>query len=318
LRSLKCSCLCLQLQEFEDGRNGFGELVQEGAPIKQLRLESCLLEGDGCPEDDLAAAIAELHELEHLCIKECKVVGYRDDSEYPDTEFCFDLALLKPLRQLTYLELSQVAQLHPRGSYAHQLPGLQDLTRLVDLRLESEGWESLPTDALDGLCSLTRLELSGLSDVDARVLAGKTRLRHLDLPFIEETAELLSQLRHMQQLTHLDLHDEPEGFEEVGAPAADFSAFTASSKLRSLNISGRTVPAGAWKHMFPTGRQLPHLTYLDISEVKEPSGTWAAAPKGTYLVSCCPNLREINMAYLRGKAQLLDSLQGVRVVPHCF
>lgn len=291
--------------------------MQEGAPIKQLRLESCLLEGDGCPEDDLAAAIAELHELEHLCIKGCKVVGHRHDSDYSSPEVCCDVARFAQLQQLTYLELSDIA-LHAWNADP-QLPALQELTRLVDLRFDSEGHECMPADALAGVCCLTRLELSGLGNIDARVLAGKTLLQHLNLPFlIAQTAELLSQLQHMQQLTHLDVRDCPEGWEEEegGIPLATaFSALTASSKLQYLNISGRTVPRGAWQDIFPTGRQLPHLTYLDISEVKESSGALAAAPKGTCLVSCCPNLRVINMAYLRGKAQLLDSLQGVRVVP---
>ena len=30
LRSLECSCLCLQLQEYEDGRNGFGSWCRKG------------------------------------------------------------------------------------------------------------------------------------------------------------------------------------------------------------------------------------------------------------------------------------------------
>ena len=110
---------------------------------------------------------------------------------------------------------------------------------------------------------------------------------------------------------------------EVPYPLADvFSALTASSKLRSLTISDCMLPEGVWQHVFPTGRQLPHLTSLDIShpedhngdseessDSEDPHEVLVAAPDAEYLVRCCPGLLSLNMLGLRCSTESLTPLQ---------
>lgn len=98
---------------------------------------------------------------------------------------------------------------------------------------------------------------------------------------------LLSHLQHMQHLTHLslehnlwvlpnDLSDEEEEQQQeeevwsVCPPPEAYAALTASSTLRHLDITMCRMPAGAWQHILPTGRQLQHLTELNISPVQYP------------------------------------------------
>jgi hypothetical protein len=121
---------------------------------------------------------------------------------------------------------------------------------------------------------------------------------------------MLSHLPHLQQLTLLDLACSVAVFQDSNLPAAAFSALTASSKLQHLNVNYCRLPRGAWQHMFPAGRQLPHLQSLAIAGVTEAEGgESAAAPEGTRLVSCCPGLRSLNMQYLRCSTELLSPLQ---------
>jgi hypothetical protein len=121
------------------------------------------------------------------------------------------------------------------------------------------------------------------------------------------TAELMTYLQELQQLTYL-------GFRNISAataPAAAYSALTASSKLQHLDISNCTVPAGAWQHVFPAGRLLPHLRVLDLLEVCHSDGHAAAAPEGSPLVSCCPGLLSLQLLDLHCSAELLAPLQGL-------
>ena len=93
------------------------------------------------------------------------------------------------------------------------------------------------------------------------------------------------------------------------APASAYSALTASSKLQRLALHQCNLPAGVWQHMFPAGRQLPHLQELDISWVNYPDP--AAAPEGSCLVSCCPGVRVLHMQELECSAELLTPLTGL-------
>jgi hypothetical protein len=85
-------------------------------------------------------------------------------------------------------------------------------------------------------------------------------------------AQLLSHLQALQQLTYLDVNNlDLTGrldSDSASPPAAAYSSLTASSKLLHLDISWGVLPAGAWQHMFPAGKQLPHLRTLIISHVK--------------------------------------------------
>ena len=70
------------------------------------------------------------------------------------------------------------------------------------------------------------------------------------------------------------------------------------------------LPAGAWQHMFPVGRQLPRLRCLDMSAVG-PMGDerFVPAPEYSCLVSCCPSLQELNLLARPFTPQLLAPLQ---------
>ena len=133
-------------------------------------------------------------------------------------------------------------------------------------------------------------------------LAGLTKLQHLDFdscewsgPSEEEhTGNPMPDLRQLTQLTYLRLYEGLSAYQARNIPAAAYSALTASSKMQHLDISGCTLPADVWQHVFPAGRQLPHLTSLNIDEVKKPhwanSGLPLAGPEGSLLASCCPRL----------------------------
>jgi hypothetical protein len=308
LHSLKLSNIVLNC--WRQGDEGFQGVLAAGAPLKRLQLSECLLP-DTC-DATLTAALAELPALEHLSIHDFRML----DHDGP-AWFGFHTDALDNMQQLTYLELSDVP-------LVPEEPNLQALTRLVDLRLhvlaDPSHEESVPKDMLSGVSSLTRLELSGFTGLDGRVLAGKPMLQHLELPDVDdklncryeltptptETAtELLSQLQHLQQLTYLTLngHDLTRGT----PPAAAFSALTASSKLQHLDIGFCKVPAGAWQHMFPAGRQLSCLQLLNIASVRVPP----VVADGRRIIACCPNLRYISICDLPGTPELRAALQGV-------
>jgi hypothetical protein len=169
---------------------------------------------------------------------------------------------------------------------------------------------------------LTRLEVSGLArndqelPLESGVLAGKTRLQRLKLECCKVSGgaagagQLLSDLQSLQQLTHLDCRS---SMWEILPPAVAFSALTTSSKLQHLDIRWLRLPAGVWQHVLPAGRQLPHLTHLDISHIiQEGSTSIPPAPEGRQLVSCCPGLQSLGVVGLHFGQDLLAAMQGLR------
>jgi hypothetical protein len=118
------------------------------------------------------------------------------------------------------------------------------------------------------------------------------------------TAELLTLVQQMHQLTHLNLSSSFKcGYPDP--PATAYSALTASSKLQHLDISGCTVPAGVWQQLFSPTKQLPHLLALHISGVRSGS---AAAPDGSLLTSCCPGLQLLDLRDMQYSAEQLAPL----------
>ena len=241
-------------------------------------------------------------------------------------EVCLWKDVLTQLQQLTCLELDN-ALLECEGDSEEGEEGeaaddaVQPLTRLVDLRLhslvEEEEEYSCDISWLLGSPQLTRLELScsGIA-FEPGALADKRNLQHLLLRLCipDDSAgveELLSQLRHQQQLTHLQLHSRALSLYRDRLPAAAFSALTASTQLQHLNIGPSRLPAGALEHLFPAGRQLPNLLSLDISAGQLLTRQWAAAPQGSRLVSCCPGLQSLNVRGLQCSAELLSALRGL-------
>ena len=275
LTSLQLEALKVQLQP----GNGFQGVLRPGLPLKQLRLgaaSGCCLQDE---EDVLAAALHGLPALEHFSIVDL----YDHLAE----------GMLQELQQLTYLDLYN-CQLDYGGT---SLQPLQALTGLVDLRVSGQTYHPFTTDMLSGLCSLTRLVLDCWFDrLEPAGLAGKTQLQHLSLYHcnIAGVERFLSELQHLTHLTHLGLSVsyQEDGNQQIIPHASAFSALTASSKLQHLSISH--PPAAALQHLFPAGRQLPHLQSLSICNGAV-DGRGIAL--GSSLVSCCPALRSLDLQY---------------------
>jgi hypothetical protein len=250
-----------------------------------------------------ALALSLLPDLEHLGASQ-----WHEDLDFDDG--CLPTVVLQPLQQLTYLKLAGIGLQYSPGQCDGELNRLQALSRLVDLQLEPTGDCTITANSVSGLSRLTRLVLS--CSVEPGAVAGKTRLQHLQLELTQipghsiillgscatGAAQLLSELQHMQQLTHLQLGGGMPANRCVllgDHPLAAFAALTASSKLQYLDIRQCYLPKGVWQHMFPAGRHLPHLRELNLEGVEEQYGLRLAAPEGG---SCCPNLQSLNMENL--------------------
>ena len=285
------------------------------AALRQLRLRDCkLLGAAGQALSVLPAG------LEHLSISKVTV---NDQSVQLAT------TVLQQLQQLTFLELLGVELQGPEltadsaavvcDKASPALQPLQALTLLADLRLEDIGcYSDLTASMLSGAHNLTCLHVFGYH-VEPAILAGKTQLQNVGLGLgslsgkAAGVAELLSYLQPLQQLTRLSLPfclryvaESPSGSNPVV-----YLALTASSNLQRLNMSQSILPADAWQHLFPAGRQLPHLTSLNISDVQQASGDHAPAPEGSRLVSCCPSLQCLDMRRLHYSTEVLPPLQGL-------
>jgi hypothetical protein len=289
----------LQLQPGD----GFQGVVRPGLPIKQLRLHDCtLLDGT----KGLAAALSLLPGLQHLSISATNWTF--------SWGFKFPIVALSALQQLTHLEFVG-AELYGPDKETPALQPLQSLTRLQDLRLSLAAGAAINSSMLSGAQHLTRVKLMGRAVLEPGALTAVRHLQHLEVALYNSSgrtaglARLLSELQHVQQLTFLRSCD--VSAEADAPPAAAFSALTASSKLQHLDISRCTLPAGVWQHLFPVGRQLPELQFLDISDVKQSRHGPAPAPEGSCLVSCCPGLQQLGIMQLQCSAERLSSLTGL-------
>jgi hypothetical protein len=215
----------------------------------------------------------------------------------------FPAGVLQQLPHLTYLELGGVFLVGPDKAHP-ALQQLQGLTGLAGLKLIS--LRSVVTcSMLAGMRRLTCLELLENMELEPGVLAGMTQLQHLCVGSCQirggaaGVAQLLAHMQPLQQLTHLSMGHSLRAVEGGNPPASAYAALTASSKLQHLRISSCTLPAGMWRHLFPAGRQLPNLQFLDISGVRQPTGELAQAPEGSRLVSGCPGLQSLHIRHLR-------------------
>jgi hypothetical protein len=338
LSSLQLGHMTVQLHL----RDGWG-LTVGPPPLKQLCLSNCKLLDTA---EEFAAALVQLPTLEHLSVQgaSCTV---KDSNAVQGLVPTHTLAsVLQQLQHLTHLQLDDLGMFPSPAQI--DLQQLQALTQLADLRLGRWPWGSdaytITATMLSGAHQLTRLE-TPLFDVEPGALAGKTQLQHLHLnncTILGEAAgvaELLSHLKHMQQLTYLDLQDSLQydwvrdasgdvlfvkqerrssGDNRVAnPPAAAFAALTASSKLQHLNISCCSLPSGVWTHIFPAGRQLLHLHHLDIGDVHDwlvyPTSvcTWDPPLEGNQLVSCCPGLHSLKLANWPFRKELLAPLRAL-------
>jgi hypothetical protein len=314
----------LQLQ----AQGGFTGLLGAAClPLKQLRLHDCvLLDCSGTVVqlagwDQQGAAFSLLPDLQHLGL--CNLYAQEGSS--------FGTNMLQHLQQLTYIEVVECEPVQARTV----LQSLQPLTRLARLQLFVPNWHhSLEPGSPGSLigaitlpsAQLTYLVLPHFFVCQPDVLAGKTMLQHLDLHHCYLRHDVERLLSELQQLTHLDLAlgiliygNDWYADNEGNQPTAAFSALTASSHLRHLqvDISRCRLPAGVWQHMFPAGRQLPFLQSLDIFNVQsahpiESGGT----PELSRLVRCCPGLRSLRMLHLKCGVEQLAALSELTGLSH--
>jgi hypothetical protein len=294
--SLSFNGLHLQLQP----RGGFQGVVGAGVPLKQLQIHRCKLLDR---TEGLVATLALLPELQHPSL----VWTSSGTSGFVG----LPISTLQALQQLTYLELV--------GGRLQDKTGMRDLKSLIhlqDLRLDNGNAEDLPASMFSGLQRLTCLTLNASSNsrVEAGVLEGKTQLQHLELVHCNIAygragiIELLSHLRHMQQLTYLDLRATLRGCETAPAPA--YSSVTACSKLQHLDISVCTLPEGVWQQLFPADRKLPLLQVLVLPASDNRIGG-AGTLQGNRLVTCCPGLRSLKMEFVECSTELMAPLTGL-------
>lgn len=239
LTSLQLERVRLQAQ----ARRGWQGMLAASvtSTLKQLRLSH--IEAVGNTDDALEVTLRQLPAgLEHLSIRNVNVNGAR---------LVFDFSVLQQLQQLTHLELASTFSTDPW----QQQPAVQALPKLADLRVCDTAYlvDRIIAGLLSGTQHLTRLELTHCT-FQPEALNGKTLLQHLRLEgcyWRYSDAELLSQLQHLQQLTHLSLGHTlmNVSVRPPSPPAAAFAAVTASSKLQHLDISRCTVPAGVWQYL---------------------------------------------------------------------
>jgi hypothetical protein len=309
LHSLQLSGFNLQLQP-GGGLHGVLGAAASVAALKQLRLKDCIVVDSGASKG-LAAALSQLPCLEHLCLNDVRVKP--GAGPYIEPLKLLTAVFLR-LQQLTHLELARIPVQGSEEATAALQP-LQALTRLVDLRLEQIGDFSITPSMLSGTQKLTRLQVK-LGKLQPGALAGNTQLQHLQVTLCSLSGKaeaLLSHLQPLQQLTNLCLSYSCQ-FRADGPPAAACAALTASSRLQQLDLSGCQLPAGAWQHLFPAGRQLPQLQSLDVSLVKQPTSGYAAIPDISRLVSCCPSLQCLKLRGLQIEPNLLQGLSGLHTL----
>jgi hypothetical protein len=149
LGSLQLERLCLQLQPGAGFQGVLGGLAV--AALKELSIKGCKVVDD---HYSLTEAFEQLPtSLEQLSI----------DTVCASTSRSLPTTFLQQLQQLTYLEIAGVS-VHGRGKGSHAWQPLQDLTRLVDLRIncangKMSGAELVTTSMLASMQRLTRLEL---------------------------------------------------------------------------------------------------------------------------------------------------------------
>jgi hypothetical protein len=141
LSSLQFCMFCVHLRPL----GGFESFSQVRAGVKQLRLHQCEY-FDG--ELGLAPALALLPNLQHLSLVRNWLFNMRYAS--------FPGSALVSVPHLTYLELS--------GGGLQDAEGLQGLTNLLELRLDTLPELTLQAGMLSGLQSLTRFQLHGCRD----------------------------------------------------------------------------------------------------------------------------------------------------------
>jgi hypothetical protein len=290
LLDLKLNCGCAELGlgpsycrlqlGAADGQPG---VIQGCTKLTRLELYCDITDA---PEGSVIDSLSSLVHLQHLDVRAMKFVANRGVE-------CalggFSGATLPCLQHLTaftgWLSVENMQQLG-------ELSCLKQLNFAVESSI-AIGPSSVPglvfPSSLTYLCSGTGVEAGLLSLVPSGLRA--LRLDEVAEGPAEGPSSLLSCMSRLQHLTQLVL----ECGDTLDWPPAScaYSALTASSHLVQVGWHGFELPQGAWSHVFPFKCKQLHLTCLYLSRQDEDDMAWSAAEVSN-LVSCCPNLRELN------------------------
>lgn len=321
LRQLECQHLLdleviggiVQLGPTDDGIAG---IIVGCNKLTRLELRGCHI--IDVREGGLAACLSSLVHLQHLTVLPTRLGGEAGEPapsidlpvypEYPEPRLFggLSLATLPGLQHLTCLRVGSLS--------IDNLLQLDALSGLKQLNLWAES-ALIGPKAVPGLAfppSLETLVLGLSSPVEAAILSlVPTGLQALHIGRVPVECPLqgpdaiLSCMARLQHLTVLSL----ECYESAHWPPVGpaYSALTASTGLVHLEMLDMACPEGIWPYVFPAGRKLPHLTYLEVCDMQKvdlqgvphPEGpkalplySWGAADLSS-LVSCCPGLCEI-------------------------
>jgi hypothetical protein len=199
---------------------------------------------------------------------------------------------------------------------------------------------------------LQSLSIKGISRFDAATLVGMTQLLCLLLTEVPVDAASLGSMPHLQELVLYKCHTEApaasaaaaigqlsalkvlkvlqwrpaNGYGSLfdGAPLNAFSALTASSQLQRLHVNcigehgyRSSVPDSAVAHMFPPGRLLQHLVFLQICPDKpkyhrrhrdDTSDNGLSNKDLQCMASSCPALQSLHLKGSLKAGQALDAL----------
>jgi hypothetical protein len=178
----------------------------------------------------------------------------------------------------------------------------QNLERLTALQILAPYWCDLePSCLLSVTTNLTSLRLE------------KVELQPLQAQHEGAlgSSQLLQVVARLSALQNLELNRIEGQWPQQQLSA--YSALTASSNLQELKLQHFEIPSTAWVHVFPAGRQVPHLTSL---------WAWPAAPDSAgivSLVSCCPAVEamridtcaDVSLTPLKSLTALTNLLLGV-------
>jgi hypothetical protein len=227
-------------------------------------------------------------------------------------------ALKAAVGQLTKLQELRLCKQHGYGSAHYQFledhgaPQLNLPNSLTHLEVElSHSFCRTYTPSLSGITALQHLQLRRINELDPTMMKHMTHLTHLQLFMLHMPSQSLPQLPDvvpaMQQLQHLQLELGGEGVQHAfDGPVAgwrQWRAFTSSSHLTSLQLSGVRLSNAGVTELFPPGRKLPHLRTLKIRgtactcHMDGPASQPIGGSADMYsMIERCPNLAEFRRA----------------------
>jgi hypothetical protein len=222
----------------------------------------------------------------------CLHMGYNRSAHYSVAQHFGNLGSLTALQQL------HIATYQGDG-LSQGLSGIQYLSALTSLDVTAPGMKLFTTHT-SRWARLTALQSLALRRciLDPQALAAFTQLHYLYLEdaysmnaYMGEFLDVLSELR---LLTELRVHFVDHCYIDANCPADLYTAFTASTNLRSLDLDLRKSPA-MWE-LFPADTEYLHLRQIKLisrGRSNRPTESLVMSVGKQQLqqmCSCCPTL----------------------------